>query len=238
MERRNGKTLWNTRALERIPGKERDENSHATPAPFSGGQHVHAAFRGGSIAAVDFDGKVAWTSHDRKHHSLHGLAAARSSGRATGSSGTNRARSGSAGAIRRNGLGKEDDHRLPPKGASSVDSCHSAVRTGSVVRSDRDGLHSRESRKVRGRLVLEAGCENSINCWYAAPPGRLSGVKVMSRSRRLLSAYIGAVRPGRLCSSCWWSAPTSRGTRRSLKATRGSGNSGPFVSCAGRPGRT
>ena len=75
VDRRNGKILWNTKVFEQKPKRKQIENSHATPTPVTDGQHVYAVFSGGSIAAVDFHGKVAWTNHDIKHYSHHGLAA-------------------------------------------------------------------------------------------------------------------------------------------------------------------
>lgn len=75
VDRRSGNIRWNTRAFEQQIRKKRNENSHATPTPTTDGRHVYAVFSSGRMVAVDFDGEIAWTNHEIKFYSHHGLAA-------------------------------------------------------------------------------------------------------------------------------------------------------------------
>jgi outer membrane protein assembly factor BamB len=75
VDRRRGKLLWNTKVFEQAVRKKRDENSYATPTPATDGERVYAVFSGGGIAAVDYDGKPAWTCQEVSFYSHHGLAA-------------------------------------------------------------------------------------------------------------------------------------------------------------------
>ncbi|MEO8497588.1 MAG: PQQ-binding-like beta-propeller repeat protein, partial [Planctomycetota bacterium] len=74
VDRRSGKIVWNTKAFEQEISKKRNENSFATPTPATDGQLVYAVFSSGKMVAVNFDGSVAWTNHDVKFYSHHGLA--------------------------------------------------------------------------------------------------------------------------------------------------------------------
>ncbi|MFP6677448.1 MAG: PQQ-binding-like beta-propeller repeat protein [Pirellulaceae bacterium] len=75
VDRRSGNIRWNTRVFEQQIRKKRNENSHATPTPTTDGRHVYAVFSSGRMVAVDFDGEIAWTNHEIKFYSHHGLAA-------------------------------------------------------------------------------------------------------------------------------------------------------------------
>lgn len=75
VDRRSGKIAWNTKVFEQQIRKKRNENSHATPTPTTDGRRVYAVFSSGRMVAVDFEGEVAWTNHDVKFYSHHGLAA-------------------------------------------------------------------------------------------------------------------------------------------------------------------
>ena len=75
VDRVSGKIRWNTKVFEQEVRNKRKENSHATPTPTTDGDLVYAVFSSGSIAAVDFDGKVAWTNHEIQFYSHHGLSA-------------------------------------------------------------------------------------------------------------------------------------------------------------------
>jgi outer membrane protein assembly factor BamB len=70
-----GKILWDKEVFGQESPRKMAENSHATPTPVTDGSRVYAAFNGGRIVAVDFDGHVAWSWRDSQFVSKHGLAA-------------------------------------------------------------------------------------------------------------------------------------------------------------------
>ena len=70
----DGKILWDVPVLKQETLRKEGKNSWATPTPVTDGQHVYASF-GGGVAAVTFDGKVAWTNTEYPFYSRHGLAA-------------------------------------------------------------------------------------------------------------------------------------------------------------------
>jgi outer membrane protein assembly factor BamB len=57
------------------PGRKERKNSHATPSPCTDGRAVYAVFGDGSVAALDFAGKLLWTNRDVPFYSRHGLGA-------------------------------------------------------------------------------------------------------------------------------------------------------------------
>jgi len=69
-----GKTVWDKEAFSQAPNRKLAENSHATPTPVTDGKLVYAAFNGGRLVAMDFDGHVAWNWRDSQFVSKHGLA--------------------------------------------------------------------------------------------------------------------------------------------------------------------
>jgi outer membrane protein assembly factor BamB len=69
----SGEVLWETPVFEQETPRKEDRNSYATPTPATDGQRVYAVFGGGGIAAVHFDGTVAWTNEDFPFYSQHGL---------------------------------------------------------------------------------------------------------------------------------------------------------------------
>ena len=71
----DGKPLWDTTVFEQAVERKEGKNSYATPTPCTDGERVYAVFAGGSAAAVDLDGRLAWTNHDVKFYSRHGLGA-------------------------------------------------------------------------------------------------------------------------------------------------------------------
>jgi len=75
VDRRTGELVWNTKVFEQSIKKKRPENSYATPTPTTDGERVYVVFGGGGMAAVDYDGKVAWTCHEVDFYGHHGLAA-------------------------------------------------------------------------------------------------------------------------------------------------------------------
>ncbi len=75
IDRRNGTILWDTEVFKQTPTKKRKDNSYATPTPTTDGERVYAVFSSGRIAALDNDGRIAWTNHEVEFYSHHGLAA-------------------------------------------------------------------------------------------------------------------------------------------------------------------
>jgi outer membrane protein assembly factor BamB len=71
----NGKIRWDTKLFTQPLIRKETKNSYATPTPCTDGQRVYCAFNDGSLAAVDFDGKIAWTNRDVAFYSRHGLSA-------------------------------------------------------------------------------------------------------------------------------------------------------------------
>jgi outer membrane protein assembly factor BamB len=71
----DGKPAWTTKVFEQATERKEGKNSWATPTPVTDGERVYAVFGGGSVAALDFSGKVLWTNHDVKFYSRHGLGA-------------------------------------------------------------------------------------------------------------------------------------------------------------------
>lgn len=70
-----GKILWDKEVFRQAANRKMAENSHATPTPVTDGKRVYAAYNGGRIVAVDFNGNVVWDWRDKQFVSKHGLAA-------------------------------------------------------------------------------------------------------------------------------------------------------------------
>lgn len=73
VDRRSGKLLWDREVLRQSITMNRKQNSFATPTPATDGRRVYAVFASGAIAAVNFDGSVAWTNTEIDYYSEHGL---------------------------------------------------------------------------------------------------------------------------------------------------------------------
>jgi outer membrane protein assembly factor BamB len=74
VDRKSGKILWDKFVFTQKPNQHRhDWNSYATPTPATDGKTVFAAFGGGSIVALDFDGNVKWINSDLEFYSQHGM---------------------------------------------------------------------------------------------------------------------------------------------------------------------
>jgi outer membrane protein assembly factor BamB len=73
-DRAGGKMLWDVPVLKQETLRKEGKNSWATPTPVADGQRVYSSF-GGGVAALTFDGKVAWTNTEYPFYSRHGLAA-------------------------------------------------------------------------------------------------------------------------------------------------------------------
>jgi len=75
VDRRTGKIKWDKEVFRQIPGNRQEHNSYATPTPVTDGRRVYAAFYDGGIAAVSFDGRIAWVNREHKYYSVHGSGA-------------------------------------------------------------------------------------------------------------------------------------------------------------------
>jgi outer membrane protein assembly factor BamB len=71
----NGRIAWDKELFHQAQSRKLAENSHATPTPVTDGKLVYAAFNGGRLVAVDFQGHIAWQWRDEQFVSKHGLAA-------------------------------------------------------------------------------------------------------------------------------------------------------------------
>lgn len=74
IDARNGSVLWDREVFKQAVRRKEGRNSYATPTPVSDGKMVYAVFAEGSMAALDFDGNVAWVNRDVRYYSQHGLA--------------------------------------------------------------------------------------------------------------------------------------------------------------------
>ena len=75
VDRSSGRILWNREVFRQVPQYKQQKNSHATPTPVTDGERVYAVFSSGGIAALNFDGSIAWTYREAKYYSRHGLGA-------------------------------------------------------------------------------------------------------------------------------------------------------------------
>ena len=71
----DGKIVWDKEVFRQTTPRKLAENSHATPTPVTDGKLIYAAFNGGRIVAIDFNGNAAWSWRDSQFVSKHGLAA-------------------------------------------------------------------------------------------------------------------------------------------------------------------
>lgn len=73
LDRSNGKILWDKMVFNQALRRKQGRNTYATPTPTTDGKRVYACFGDGSFAALDFDGKIAWTNREYKFFGEHGL---------------------------------------------------------------------------------------------------------------------------------------------------------------------
>lgn len=73
IDRTSGEILWNTEVFKQVPRRKEQRNSYATPTPATDGKLVFTCFGDGSFAALDFDGKIAWTNREYSFYGQHGL---------------------------------------------------------------------------------------------------------------------------------------------------------------------
>jgi len=72
-DRGTGKELWNVEVFTQETLRKEQRNTYATPTPCTDGERVYAVFGGGGVAALTFDGAIAWTNTDFPFYSRHGL---------------------------------------------------------------------------------------------------------------------------------------------------------------------
>ena len=75
VDARSGAMLWDREVFRQEVKRKEKKNSYATPTPATDGKRVYAVFADGSIAALDFAGKVVWTNREHGYYSQHGLGA-------------------------------------------------------------------------------------------------------------------------------------------------------------------
>ncbi len=75
LDRKTGQVLWNQHVFDQMPLRKEGKNSYATPTPCTDGQRVYAVFGDGCVAALSFDGAIAWTNREVQFYSRHGLGA-------------------------------------------------------------------------------------------------------------------------------------------------------------------
>ena len=75
VERKAGKILWENEVFKQKPTRLQYKNSYATPTPVTDGTLVYGVFMEGGIAALTFDGKIAWTNFDYPFYNQHGMGA-------------------------------------------------------------------------------------------------------------------------------------------------------------------
>jgi outer membrane protein assembly factor BamB len=75
VERKAGTILWDNEVFKQKPTRLQQKNSYATPTPVTDGTLVYAIFMEGGIAALNFDGKTAWTNLDYPFYNQHGMGA-------------------------------------------------------------------------------------------------------------------------------------------------------------------
>jgi outer membrane protein assembly factor BamB len=73
-DRKQGSLVWNVEVLRQEPIYRQDRNTNATPTPATDGERVYVCFGDGSLATLDFNGRVLWTNRDYPFYSQHGLA--------------------------------------------------------------------------------------------------------------------------------------------------------------------
>ena len=73
LDRATGKVLWDKEAFRQSHGHRNERNTYATPTPCTDGERVYAVFGDGSLAALDFSGRVVWTNRGFPFYSEHGL---------------------------------------------------------------------------------------------------------------------------------------------------------------------
>ncbi|MBM3786020.1 MAG: hypothetical protein FJW30_16795 [Acidobacteria bacterium] len=73
-DRRSGRLLWNREAVRQKPGHKEKRNSYASPTPATDGKNVYVCSGDGTLAALDFSGRIVWTNRDYPFYGQHGIA--------------------------------------------------------------------------------------------------------------------------------------------------------------------
>lgn len=73
IDRRAGKIVWDIEVFKQTLTRLQSKNSYASPTPITDGTMVYAVFKEGGIAALSFEGKVAWTNLDYPFYNQHGM---------------------------------------------------------------------------------------------------------------------------------------------------------------------
>ena len=73
LDRGSGRVLWDAKVFDQETSRKESKNSYASPTPVTDGRRVYAVFAAGGIAALDFEGKVAWTNRKNRYYSRHGM---------------------------------------------------------------------------------------------------------------------------------------------------------------------
>ncbi|MEI6232744.1 MAG: PQQ-binding-like beta-propeller repeat protein [Planctomycetota bacterium] len=72
-DRRDGKILWNTLALNDVPHETAHQSaSFASDSPVTDGVHVYAFFGSAGLFCLDMNGALKWKADFGKKHTLHG----------------------------------------------------------------------------------------------------------------------------------------------------------------------
>lgn len=73
LDKGSGKVLWDARVFDQETSRKEAKNSYASPTPVTDGRRVYAVFAAGGIAALDFEGRLAWTNRENRYYSRHGM---------------------------------------------------------------------------------------------------------------------------------------------------------------------
>jgi outer membrane protein assembly factor BamB len=76
LQRKTGAILWDKEVFKQTTRRKEGRNSYATPTPATDGRLVYVCFGDGSFAALNFDGRVAWTNREHPFYGQHGLGTA------------------------------------------------------------------------------------------------------------------------------------------------------------------
>jgi hypothetical protein len=76
LDRKTGAILWDTEVFKQTMRRKEGRNSYATPTPATDGRRVYVCFGDGSFAALDFNGRIAWTNREYPFYGQHGLGTA------------------------------------------------------------------------------------------------------------------------------------------------------------------
>lgn len=64
---KDGKVLWQTTFGNQVPGKHRRGNG-SCPSPLTDGKRIYVYYKSGTLAALDFDGKILWQTNIQQRY--------------------------------------------------------------------------------------------------------------------------------------------------------------------------